>query len=81
GYDNWFDPPLNNAKLNSVGAYYDLVPAFTQLLASQDGSLGAFYAQCRILAKLPKSERNRRLLSLQPPAVADASPVDQTGRR
>ena len=81
GYDNWFDPPLNNAKLNSVGAYYDLVPAFTQLLASRDGSLEAFYRECRILAELPKSERNRRLLTLRPPAVADASPVNQTGRR
>ncbi|MGA8283031.1 MAG: aminopeptidase [Desulfobacterales bacterium] len=81
GYDNWFDPPLNNAKLNSVGAYYDLVPAFTQLLASRDGSLEAFYRECRILAELPKSERNRRLLTLQSPAVADASPVGQTGRR
>jgi predicted aminopeptidase len=81
GYDNWFDTTLNNAKLNSVGTYYDLVPAFTQLLASQDGSLEAFYAECRILAGLPKSERSRRLLSLQPPVVADASPVGQTGRR
>ena len=81
GYDNWFDTTLNNAKLNSVGTYYDLVPAFTQLLTSQDGSLEAFYAECRILAGLPKSERNRRLLSLQPPAVADASPVGQTARR
>jgi predicted aminopeptidase len=81
GYDNWFEPPLNNAKLNSVGTYYDLVPAFKQLLASRDGSLEAFYRECRILAKLPKSERNHRLLTLQPPAVADASPVGVTARR
>jgi predicted aminopeptidase len=81
GYDNWFDTTLNNAKLNSVGTYYDLVPAFTQLLASQDGRLEAFYMECRILAELPKSERNRRLLSLQQPAVADASPLGQTGGR
>jgi predicted aminopeptidase len=81
GYDNWFGTTLNNAKLNSVGTYYDLVPAFTQLLASQEGSLEAFYAECRILAGLPKSERNRRLLSLQPPAVADTSPVGQAARR
>jgi predicted aminopeptidase len=81
GYDNWFDTTLNNAKLNSVGTYYDLVPAFTQLLASQDGRLEAFYTECRILAELPKSERHRRLLSLQQPAVADASPLGQTGGR
>ena len=81
GYDSWFDTTLNNAKLNSVGAYYDLVPAFTQLLANHDGNLEAFYAECRILAGLPKSERNRRLLSLQPPAAADASPTRQAARR
>jgi predicted aminopeptidase len=81
GYDNWFDPPLNNAKLNSVGTYYDLVPAFTQLLARQNGSLEAFYAECRILAGLPKSERNRRLLSPQPSAVVEVSPAGQAARR
>jgi predicted aminopeptidase len=81
GYDNWFGTTLNNAKLNAVGTYYDLVPAFTQLLASQEGSLKAFYAECRILARLPKSERNRRILSLQPPAVAETSPVGQAARR
>ena len=32
-YDDWFSNELNNAKLNSVAAYYDLVPGF-QLLAS-----------------------------------------------
>jgi predicted aminopeptidase len=81
GYDNWFGTTLNNAKLNAVGTYYDLVPAFTQLLARQDGSLEGFYTECRILAGLPKSERNRRLLSQQPPAVADTAPVGQTARR
>ena len=81
GYDNWFDTTLNNAKLNAVGTYYDLVPAFTQLLATQHGSLEAFYAECRILAGLPKSERNRRLFFLQPPAVSDAAPLGRTTRR
>lgn len=81
GYDAWFDPPLNNAKLNSVGTYYDLVPALTRLLASQNGSLAAFYAECRVLAELPQPERNRRLMSLQPPAMAHAAPVGQSGGR
>jgi predicted aminopeptidase len=81
GYDNWFETTLNNAKLNSVGTYYDLVPAFTQLLAIQNDDLKAFYAECRILAGLPKSERNRRLLSPQQPAMAEVSPAGHAARR
>ena len=27
-YDDWFARPVNNAQLNSVAAYYDLVPGF-----------------------------------------------------
>jgi predicted aminopeptidase len=81
GYDNWFDTTLNNAKLNSVGAYYDLVPAFSKLLEDQSGSLPAFYAECRTLAEMPKAQRDRRLLSLQTPSLADALPVGKTGRR
>lgn len=80
GYDNWFGPPLNNAKLNSVGTYYDLVPAFTRLLANQNGNLAAFYAECRTLAGLPKPERNRRLMSLPPSAVAESAPVAEKRR-
>jgi predicted aminopeptidase len=61
GYDAWFDNQLNNAKLNSVGAYYDLVPAFNRLLDNQDGNLEAFYKKCRSLVDLPPLERNKRL--------------------
>ena len=61
GYDAWFDEQLNNAKLNSIGAYYDLVPAFNRLLDSQDGNLEAFYDKCRSLTALPAPERNERL--------------------
>lgn len=61
GYDAWFDDQLNNAKLNSIGAYYDLVPAFNRLLDNQDGNLEAFYEKCRSLTELPALERNKHL--------------------
>jgi predicted aminopeptidase len=61
GYDAWFDDQLNNAKLNSIGAYYDLVPAFYRLLDDQDGNLEAFYEKCRSLTTLPALERNKHL--------------------
>ena len=60
-YDAWFNTSLNNAKLISVAAYYDLVPEFLRLLQSNNNDLRQFYAACRQLAKLPPAERNRRL--------------------
>ncbi len=61
GYDAWMGHQLNNAKLNSIGAYYDLAPDFTRLLDSQGGNLVVFYEKCRALAGLPPSEREQRL--------------------
>lgn len=62
GYDEWFAGGLNNAQLNSVATYYDLVPAFERLLAARNGDLEQFYAEVGKLAKLRKAERHRRLL-------------------
>jgi hypothetical protein len=39
GYDAWFAVDLNNAKLNAVANYHDLLPAFEQLLAFNKGGL------------------------------------------
>ncbi len=63
-YDEWFASPLNNAQLNSVATYYDLVPGFEQLLAHTGADLGKFYEAADKLAREPKAERHRRLLSL-----------------
>jgi len=62
GYDDWFARGVNNAQLNSVATYYDLVPAFERLLAANGGDLEKFYAAAKQLAKLPKAERQRRLV-------------------
>lgn len=61
GYDAWFDQELNNAQLNTVATYYDLVPAFVRLLEANEGELETFYAVVKRLAKLPKAERHRQL--------------------
>jgi predicted aminopeptidase len=66
GYDEWFTGRLNNAQLNSVVTYYDLVPEFERLLAANEGDLERFYAVVQQLAKLPKAERHRRLTCLKP---------------
>jgi predicted aminopeptidase len=63
GYDHWFSEPLNNAQLNTVAAYYDLVPAFQALLRAQGGDLEKFYEAVGDLAKLPLSKRHEALRS------------------
>jgi predicted aminopeptidase len=61
GYDEWFASGLNNAQLNSVATYYDLVPAFERLLAANGDDLEKFYVSVKKLARLSKTERHRRL--------------------
>jgi predicted aminopeptidase len=62
-YDGWFAEPINNAKLNTISAYYDLVPAFDALLRANGGELEKFYNAVAQLAKLPFPERHRQLQS------------------
>ena len=63
-YDGWFARQINNAQLNSVAAYYDLVPGFERLLEQSHGDLQAFYEEARRLAKMPKKERHQTLIAL-----------------
>jgi predicted aminopeptidase len=61
GYDDWFAEPINNAKLNTVSAYYDLKPAFEALLDAQGGNMEKFYHAVGDLAKMPVSQRHEAL--------------------
>ncbi len=63
-YDDWFDEPINNAKINSVAAYYDLIPGFEQLLRSNQGDLDEFYKKARRLADAPREQRHQQLKRL-----------------
>ena len=60
-YDNWMNYSLNNAKISSVLAYHDFVPAFQKMLAENEGDLNLFYGACRELAQMTKTERHRIL--------------------
>jgi len=60
-YDNWMNYSLNNAKISSVAAYHDFVPAFQKMLAENEGDLDQFYKACRKLAQGAKEERHRIL--------------------
>jgi predicted aminopeptidase len=65
-YDGWFARGLNNAKLNSVAAYYDLVPAFQRLLALNRGDMPKFYNAVERLSKMPRKQRHQWLRDLEP---------------
>jgi predicted aminopeptidase len=62
GYDRWFARPINNAQLNTVAAYYDLVPEFRRLLERHQGNLGKFYETCEGLAKMKDKDQRHAAL-------------------
>ncbi len=61
-YERWFSQPINNAQLNTVATYFDLVPGFRRLIDAEKGDLGQFFEKVKQLGKLHKEERRRRLL-------------------
>jgi predicted aminopeptidase len=61
GYDHWFSETINNAKLNTIAAYYDLVPGFQAVLRAQGGDIEKFYQAIGALAKLPLEKRHEAL--------------------
>lgn len=61
GYDAWFGPDLNNAKLLAVATYHEWVPAFRQLMQAADGDMARFYADAELASRLPEANRRRWL--------------------
>ena len=60
-YDRWFSRPLNNAQLNTIATYYQLVPGFHELLRRTGGELETFYAEVRKLGRLSEARRHEIL--------------------
>lgn len=63
-HDAWFAEGPNNAHLNSVATYHELLPAFTRLLTARNGDLEDFFNTVQAMARLSKTERRARLQSL-----------------
>jgi predicted aminopeptidase len=61
---NWLAPPLNNARLVSLGLYEGNLSSFRTLMKNCDGDLECFYAQASALAELEFDQRQARLLEL-----------------
>jgi predicted aminopeptidase len=53
----------NNARLNTLATYHDLVPGFERLLRESHGDEEAFYAAVERLRPLGKDERRRVLMA------------------
>jgi predicted aminopeptidase len=64
GFDHWFDQPLNNAHLVTIGTYHRYVPAFQAMLAQERGDLRRFYRRVKKLGRLPGAQRAQRLAHL-----------------
>ena len=80
-YDGWFAREVNNAHLNSVAAYYDLVPAFEHLLTMNGNDLEKFYDAAERLSKGSDKERRATLKALAQQhkmAARSTSPVERT---
>lgn len=63
-YSAWVAAPINNAKLNSEGLYFELVPGFQNLLAGEGYQLSSFYERCRQLGELNPDVVRSKLESL-----------------
>ena len=60
-YAEWFKRTLNNAQLNTVNTYHQLVPAFRRLLSENGHDLEQFFSAVEKFRKLGKPERRIKL--------------------
>tara|TARA_R110002072_G_scaffold89232_3_gene199839 strand:+ start:17945 stop:18955 length:1011 start_codon:yes stop_codon:yes gene_type:complete len=61
-FAHWIEQDLNNAHLGAIGAYQQLVPGFSEMLAQSD-DLKLFFERVKALAQLPRTDRDRALTS------------------
>ncbi len=80
-YDRWFRQSLNNAQLNTIDTYYNLVPAFRALLKNCDGRLDSFFAEVEGISKLKKSKREKRLKEMKLETSIKPTPAASPTRR
>ncbi|RLA13296.1 MAG: aminopeptidase [Gammaproteobacteria bacterium] len=58
GYESWFAGELNNAKLGSVSAYHEQLPAFLAILKARNYDFSAFFDTVEGISELEKAERD-----------------------
>ncbi len=64
-YKGWFAGDINNAKLATVAAYFDWVPAFEQLFLNSGQQFEVFLTQVEAMTQVSDSDRQQQLSALQ----------------
>lgn len=64
--DRWFEKPVNNARLNTLATYHDLVPEFEALLKECQGDMDLFLKRMEAMKHLSPKERRERLSKSSP---------------
>ena len=77
-YAGWFAGDLNNARLATVGAYFDRVPAFEQIYENSGRDFNRFYSAVEALGRLPARERTAELNRLQTERQAGNTGLSET---
>ena len=63
GFDNWFDQPVNNARLSAVSTYRELVPAFIEHYHAVDQDISTFYQNMESLSNCSLKQRRQLLIN------------------
>lgn len=71
-YSAWFAGDINNAKLATVAAYFDWVPAFEQLYLESGEDFEVFFQRAEALSKMADSDRQQQLTTLMSDRLATA---------
>lgn len=61
-YDRFFAQPMNNARLNTVATYHDLLPGFERLIKECHGDLEQFFARLEALKAVPRDQRRALIM-------------------
>ncbi len=77
GYDYWFASPINNARFIPFGAYYDHVPAFTNMIRAAGGDMERFFVMAGKLSIKPREERDRILNGYSLMTTAGAAEAEE----
>lgn len=80
-YDEWMAAPVNNAQLNTIDTYYQLVPGFEARLREFRGNLNAFYDDVAAMRRVDKEARRDLLAAAEArsakPGVLPDEPEDR----
>lgn len=61
--DRWFSRPVNNARLNTLSTYYDLVPGFEKMIAADGNDLEKIFKRVEAMKTLSNHDRKTALMS------------------